>query len=87
MLRKRQLIARHRRRELARDREALLSHANGSRLADNVPLPIPAEINARLVVHRLRLREAGMIKSSPNRIISDGTDWRILNELKRELKG
>ena len=36
--------------------------------------------------YALRLREAGMIKSSPNKIIADGTDWRFLNELKRELK-
>jgi NitT/TauT family transport system substrate-binding protein len=35
----------------------------------------------------LRLGEAGMVKSAPNRIIADGTDWRFLNELKRELKG
>jgi NitT/TauT family transport system substrate-binding protein len=28
-----------------------------------------------------------MIKSSPNSIIAQGTDWRFLNELKRELKG
>jgi NitT/TauT family transport system substrate-binding protein len=35
----------------------------------------------------LRLREAGMIKSSPNKIIADAADWRFLNELKRELKG
>jgi NitT/TauT family transport system substrate-binding protein len=34
----------------------------------------------------LRLHEAGMIKSSPNKIIAEGTDWRFLNELKRELK-
>jgi NitT/TauT family transport system substrate-binding protein len=34
----------------------------------------------------LRLHEAGMIKSSPNQILADGTDWRFLNELKRELK-
>jgi NitT/TauT family transport system substrate-binding protein len=34
----------------------------------------------------LRLREAGIIKSSPNRIIAQGTDWRFFNELKRELK-
>jgi NitT/TauT family transport system substrate-binding protein len=34
----------------------------------------------------LRLHEAGMIDSSPNQIIADGTDWRFLNELKRELK-
>jgi NitT/TauT family transport system substrate-binding protein len=35
----------------------------------------------------LRLHEAGMIKSSPQKIISEGTDWRFLNELRRELKG
>jgi NitT/TauT family transport system substrate-binding protein len=34
----------------------------------------------------LRLHEVGMVKSSPNQIIADGTDWRFLNELKRELK-
>jgi NitT/TauT family transport system substrate-binding protein len=34
-----------------------------------------------------RLREAGMIKSAPNKLIADATDWRFLNELKRELKG
>jgi len=35
----------------------------------------------------LRLREAGLIKSSPNKLIAEATDWRFLNELKRELKG
>jgi NitT/TauT family transport system substrate-binding protein len=34
----------------------------------------------------LRLHEAGMIKSSPQRIISQGTDWRFWKELKKELK-
>ena len=34
----------------------------------------------------LRLHEVGMIKSSPNAILAEGTDWRFLNELKRELK-
>jgi NitT/TauT family transport system substrate-binding protein len=37
--------------------------------------------------YSLRLREAGMIKSSPNKIIADGADSRFWNELKRELKG
>jgi NitT/TauT family transport system substrate-binding protein len=37
--------------------------------------------------YALRLREVGMIKSSPNKIIADAADWRFLNELKRELKG
>jgi NitT/TauT family transport system substrate-binding protein len=36
--------------------------------------------------YALRLREAGMIKSTPQQIIADHTDWRFLNELKRELK-
>ena len=36
--------------------------------------------------YALRLHEAKLIKSSPNKIIADGTDWRFLNELKRELK-
>jgi len=35
----------------------------------------------------LRLHEAGLIKSSPQKIITDGADWRFLSELKRELKG
>jgi len=37
--------------------------------------------------YALRLRETGFIKSTPQKIIADGTDWRFLNELKRELKG
>ena len=36
--------------------------------------------------YALRLHEVGMIKSSPNPLIAEGTDWRFLNELKRELK-
>ena len=33
-----------------------------------------------------RLHEVGMIKMPPNKIIAQGTDWRFLNELKKELK-
>ena len=36
--------------------------------------------------YALRLHEAGLIQSTPQKIIADGTDWRFLNELKRELK-
>jgi NitT/TauT family transport system substrate-binding protein len=36
--------------------------------------------------YALRLHEAGMIKSSPQKIIAENTDWRFFNELKRELK-
>jgi len=37
--------------------------------------------------YALRLHEAGLIKSSPQKILAQGTDWRFLNELKKELKG
>jgi NitT/TauT family transport system substrate-binding protein len=36
--------------------------------------------------YALRLHEAGMITSSPNAILAEGTDWRFVDELKRELK-
>jgi NitT/TauT family transport system substrate-binding protein len=37
--------------------------------------------------YALRLHEIGMIKSTPQKILAQGTDWRFLNELKKELKG
>jgi NitT/TauT family transport system substrate-binding protein len=36
--------------------------------------------------YALRMHEAGLIKSSPQKIIADGTDWRFLDEVKRELR-
>jgi NitT/TauT family transport system substrate-binding protein len=36
--------------------------------------------------YALRLQEVGLIKSSPQKVLAEGTDWRFLNELKRELK-
>jgi NitT/TauT family transport system substrate-binding protein len=36
--------------------------------------------------YALRLQEAGMIKSSPQKIIAHGTEWRFLRQLKQELK-
>jgi NitT/TauT family transport system substrate-binding protein len=37
--------------------------------------------------YALRMREGGLIQSSPQKLIAQGTDWRFLNELKKELKG
>jgi hypothetical protein len=34
----------------------------------------------------LQMHEVEMIKSIPQELIAEGTDWRLLNELKRELK-
>ena len=36
--------------------------------------------------YALRLHELGFVKSTPQKIIADGTDWRFLDEVKRELK-
>ena len=36
--------------------------------------------------YALRLREAGMVKSSPQNLIAQGTDWRFLDQLKKEMK-
>jgi NitT/TauT family transport system substrate-binding protein len=37
--------------------------------------------------YALRLHEVGMITSSPQKLIAQGTDWRFLNALKKEMKG
>ena len=36
--------------------------------------------------YALRLHDAGLITSNPQKIIAESTDWRFLNEIKRELK-
>ena len=36
--------------------------------------------------YALRLREGGMINSSPQKLLAQATDWRFFNELKKELK-
>jgi NitT/TauT family transport system substrate-binding protein len=36
--------------------------------------------------YALRLHEVGMLKSGPHKIVAQGTDWRLLNEIKKELK-
>ena len=41
---------------------------------------------ATLRFFALRLHEIGMIKSTPDKLIAQSTDWRFLNELKKELK-
>ena len=36
--------------------------------------------------YALRLHDVGFIKSNPQKLIAENTDWRFLDELKRELK-
>jgi NitT/TauT family transport system substrate-binding protein len=44
------------------------------------------DLESALRFHCVRLHEIGMIKSTPQQIIERGTDWRILNALRLELK-
>lgn len=44
------------------------------------------DAEASLRFFALRMQETGMIKSSPQEVIAKGTEWRFLDELKRELK-
>jgi NitT/TauT family transport system substrate-binding protein len=39
-----------------------------------------------LLFYALRMHEAGLLQSGPQKLIGEHTDWRFLNELKRELK-
>lgn len=56
----------------------------GLGLVEAEPPPETTKITLR---YALRLQEVGMIKSSPQKIIAQGTDWRFFSELKKELKG
>ena len=44
------------------------------------------DTEATVRFYALRLREAGMITSTPQKIIAQSTDWRFVNELKKEMK-
>jgi NitT/TauT family transport system substrate-binding protein len=36
--------------------------------------------------YALRLHEAGLVKSNPHKLLAQGTDWRFIEQIKRELK-
>lgn len=44
------------------------------------------DVDNTLRFYALRLHEVGIIRSTPQQIINRGSDWRVLDELKRELK-
>lgn len=65
------------------------SHEQGVRNVRAIPYgewrQFDAEDSVRF--YALRLHEAGLVRSSPQKIIARGTDWRFLTALRRELKG
>jgi NitT/TauT family transport system substrate-binding protein len=44
------------------------------------------DIEDTIRFYALRMQEMGLSKAGPNKIIADGTDWRFINELKREMR-
>jgi NitT/TauT family transport system substrate-binding protein len=71
------------------DRDFVQNYDYALRTLTELPYASWREFDAEdsLRFFALRLHEVGMIKSSPNQLIAEGTDWRFLNELKRELRG
>ncbi len=71
------------------DRKSAVSYDYALQALRDLPYARWREYNAEDTVrfYALRLHEAGLIKSSPTKILAQGTDWRFLNELKKELKG
>jgi len=75
--------------QLMLDKGFTTNHAHAFQTLKEIPYGKGAEYNPEDTVrfYALRLHEAGMIKSTPQKIIAEGTDWRFLNEIKKELKG
>jgi NitT/TauT family transport system substrate-binding protein len=71
------------------DRGFTPNYASALQTMQEVPYGKWREYDAEDTVrfYGLRLHEIGMIMSTLQKLIAQGTDWRFLNELKRELKG
>ena len=80
--------------EPARASRAAATHNRGARVEDVLQLmrdlrydtwrDYSAEDSARFFA--LRLREIGMIKSSPARLLAEGTNWGFIEQLRKEMK-
>jgi NitT/TauT family transport system substrate-binding protein len=58
-------------------------------LMRELPYPRWREYDTEATVrfYALRLREVGMVRSTPQQIIAQSSEWRFVNQLKKELKG
>ena len=63
-------------------------YAIGREVVESLPYNRWREANPEDTIrcYALRLHEVGMVKNTPQKLTAQGTDWRFLNELKRELK-
>jgi NitT/TauT family transport system substrate-binding protein len=65
-----------------------LDHADALQALNEIPWASWRELDPEdsLRFYALWMHELGQLSATPNKIIAEGTDWRFLNELKRELK-
>src|SRR5262249_35436337 len=65
-----------------------LAHAGALQALNEIPWDSWRELDPEdsLRFYGLWMHEFGQLKSTPNKLIVNGTDWRFLDELKRELK-
>jgi NitT/TauT family transport system substrate-binding protein len=56
------------------------------RILESVNLGPHGHAEETLRFYALRLHEAGVIKSDPQKLLAQGTDWRFVEQLKKELK-
>jgi NitT/TauT family transport system substrate-binding protein len=82
-------LASNRTAQLVVDQGPGISYEYALQMMKEIPYGAWREYDPEATIrfYALRLHEAGMIKSTPQKIIAQGTDWRFLNELKKELKG
>jgi NitT/TauT family transport system substrate-binding protein len=68
--------------------KGLASYENALQMLQEIPYGRWREFDPEdsMRFFALRMREVGYVKTSPQKIIAQGTDWRFLNELKKELK-
>ena len=82
-------LASNRTAQLIVDQGPGISHEYALQMMKEIPYGAWREYDPEATIrfYALRLHEARMIKSTPQKIIAQGTDLRFLNELKKELKG
>ena len=70
------------------DRDFVKNHAYAVQTLKEIPWTRWRDYDAAdtMRFYALRLHETGMIKTSPQKILARSTDWRFINELKKELK-
>ena len=70
------------------DRGFYKDYANSVQALRDVPYQRWREYDSAdsLRFYALRLHEAGLIKSNPQKLLAQGTNWRFIEQLKREMK-